>query len=88
MIFDLFHTLIHGADDERNRVVAQMAVIVGVELAALVRPYHDTWRQRFIRWTAAQTVQILAERLGGFPSQAQVAQAAALRNALVRRLLS
>jgi putative hydrolase of the HAD superfamily len=88
MIFDLFHTLVHGADDERDRVVAEMAEIVGVEPAALVRAYHDTWQQRLIGWDAEQTVQILAERLGGSPSQAQVARAGALRRELARRLLS
>jgi putative hydrolase of the HAD superfamily len=88
MIFDLFHTLVYGADDERDRVVAEMAAIVGVEPAALVRAYHDTWRQRLIGWDAEQTVGILVERLGGSPSQTQVARAAALRSELSRRLLS
>jgi putative hydrolase of the HAD superfamily len=55
MIFDLFHTLVHGADDERDRVVAQMGGIVGIEPAALVRAYHDTWRERLIQWDAEQT---------------------------------
>ncbi|NJC74068.1 HAD family hydrolase [Planosporangium thailandense] len=88
VIFDLFHTLVHGADDERDRVVAEMAAIVGVEPAALVRAYHATWRQRLVGWDAEQTVRILAERLGSSPSRARLARAAALRVDLARRLLS
>ena len=34
VIFDLFHTLIQGADEERDRVVGEMAVMVGVAPAA------------------------------------------------------
>jgi putative hydrolase of the HAD superfamily len=46
VIFDLFHTLIHGADDERDRVVGEMALIVGVAPVALIAAYHATWRDR------------------------------------------
>jgi putative hydrolase of the HAD superfamily len=88
VIFDLFHTLVHGADDERDRVVAEMAGIVGIEPATLVRTYHDTWRERLIQWDAEQTVRVLAGRLGGSPSQVQVARAAALRRELAGRILA
>jgi putative hydrolase of the HAD superfamily len=88
MISDLFHTLVHGADDERDRVVAEMAGIVGIESATLVRAYHDMWRERLIQWDAEQTVRVLAGRLGGSPSQAQVARAAALRRELAGRILA
>jgi putative hydrolase of the HAD superfamily len=60
VIFDLFHTLVHGADDERNRVVEEMAGIVGVEPAGLVRAYHDTWRERLVMPDAGETVRLLA----------------------------
>ncbi|WP_229706369.1 hypothetical protein [Micromonospora sonchi] len=30
VIFDLFYTLIRGADEERDRVVGEMAVMIGV----------------------------------------------------------
>ncbi|MGV9762811.1 hypothetical protein [Micromonospora tulbaghiae] len=43
VVFDLFHTLVHGADDERDRVVGEMALMVGVDPAALVAAYHATW---------------------------------------------
>jgi putative hydrolase of the HAD superfamily len=88
VVFDLFHTLVHGADDERDRVVAEMAGIVGIEPATLVRAYHDTWRERLIQWDAEQTVRVLTGRLGGSPSQAQVARAAALRRELAGRILA
>src|SRR5688572_10754611 len=88
IIFDLYHTLLHGADDERDRVVSRMGELVGVEPAELVQAYHDTWRDRLVQWDAAQTVRVLAQRLGGSPSPAQVAQAAALRLELASRVLA
>lgn len=87
VVFDLFHTLVHGADDERDRVVGEMALMVGVEPAALVDAYHATWRDRLVRWNAEETVRILAGRLGGAPTDEEVARAAAHRLALARRVL-
>lgn len=88
MIFDLFHTLVRGAAQDWERAVAEAAVIVGAEQAALLAAYRDTFRQRQVEWDCEQAVRILAERAGGSPSQAQVAQAAAVRRALARRVLS
>lgn len=87
VIFDLFHTLIHGADDERDRVVSEMALMVGVAPAGLVAAYHATWRDRLVRWDVEETVRILAGRLGGTPSNEQVKQAGEHRRALARRVL-
>lgn len=87
VVFDLFHTLVHGADDERDRVVGEMALIVGVDPAALVSAYHATWRDRLVRWDAAETVRILAARLGGSPTDEQVTRAAAHRLTLAHRVL-
>ncbi|MEU3452355.1 HAD family hydrolase [Micromonospora sp. NPDC006766] len=87
VIFDLFHTLIDGADSERDRVVGEMALMVGVEPAALVDAYHATWRDRMLRWDVAETVLVLAGRLGGTPTEEQVARAAAHRRELATRLL-
>ncbi|MGY4907845.1 HAD family hydrolase [Micromonospora aurantiaca (nom. illeg.)] len=87
VVFDLFHTLVHGADDERDRVVGEMALVVGVDPAALVAAYHATWRDRLVRWNAAETVRILAGRLGGAPTDEQVARAAAHRLTLAHRVL-
>lgn len=88
VIFDLFHTLIDGADDARDRVVAEMALIVGVDPDALVAAYHDTWRDRMVRWTVEETVRTLSGRLGANPTDQQVARAAEHRRALARRVLS
>jgi putative hydrolase of the HAD superfamily len=87
VIFDLFHTLVNGAAQDWERAVAEVATIVGVEPAALLAAYHDTFRQRQVEWSSEQAVRILAERAGGSPSQAQVAQAAEVRLALSRRVL-
>jgi putative hydrolase of the HAD superfamily len=86
--FDLYHTLVHGAARDWERAVAEAAAIVGVDQAALLAAYHDTWRQRQVGWDCEQTMRILAERAGGRPSQAQVTQAAAIRRAVARQVLS
>jgi putative hydrolase of the HAD superfamily len=87
VIFDLYHTLIHGADDERDRVVAEMALMVNVAPDALVAAYHDTWRDRMVRWTVEETIRILSRRLGANPTDEQVARAGDHRRALARRVL-
>lgn len=88
VIFDLFHTLVRGAAQDWERTVAEAAVIVGVEPAALLAAYHDTFRQRQVEWGSEQAVRILAERAGASPTRDQVAQAAAVRRKLARRILS
>jgi putative hydrolase of the HAD superfamily len=87
VIFDLFHTLINGANDERDQVVGQMALRIGLAPAELIAAYHATWRDRLVRWDVEETVRILARRLGGTPTEDQVAQAGTLRRALAHRLL-
>jgi len=87
VIFDLYHTLIHGNDDERDRVVAEMALMVDVDPAALVAAYHATWRDRLVRWDVEETIRVLAGRLGANPTDPQVACAAQHRRALARRVL-
>ncbi|MEU4680406.1 HAD-IA family hydrolase [Micromonospora sp. NPDC023737] len=87
VIFDLFHTLVQGADDERDRVVGEIALMVGVAPAALVAAYHATWRDRLVRWDVEETVRILAGRLGGTPTNEQVTRAGGHRRALARRVL-
>jgi putative hydrolase of the HAD superfamily len=88
VIFDLYDTLVHGADEERDRVVAEMAAMVGVSATGLVQEYNDTWRQRMTGWSVEETVRIMAERLGGRPSPADVARAAAHRRAFGVRVLT
>ncbi|WP_433392117.1 HAD family hydrolase [Micromonospora sp. KLBMP9576] len=87
VIFDLFHTLIQGADEERDRVVGEMAVMVGVAPDALVAAYHASWRDRLVRWDVEETIRILAGRLGGTPTNDQVRRAGEHRRAFVRRVL-
>ncbi|WP_410814346.1 HAD family hydrolase [Micromonospora sp. 067-2] len=87
VIFDLFHTLIQGADEERDRVVGEMAVMVGVAPAELVAVYHATWRDRLVRWDVEETIRILVGRLGGTPTSEQVTRAGEHRRALGRRVL-
>jgi putative hydrolase of the HAD superfamily len=88
LIFDLYHTLLDGADDERDLVVSRMAVVVGVPPDVLVAAYHASWRERLVRWSVEETIEILTARLGVSPTGAQVARAAELRRALARRLLA
>jgi putative hydrolase of the HAD superfamily len=88
VIFDLFHTLVPGADEERDRIVGEMAGMVGVSPARLVRAYHDTWRQRLTEWDVEETIRRLAGHLGGRPSPASVARAAAHRRDLATRVLA
>ncbi|MBO0869069.1 MAG: HAD family hydrolase [Micromonosporaceae bacterium] len=98
VVLDLFNTLLHGADDERDRVVGEMAVMLGVPPAALVAAYNDTWRDRLVRWSVEETVRILAGRIlarssgadpdeRADPSEQQVARAAEHRRALAHRVL-
>ena len=88
VIFDLFNTLVHGAGHSWELAVTEMGVILGVDPADLLAAYVATWRQRQVEWDTEQTVRILAERIGGSPSQDQVMRAAAVRRALARRILS
>ncbi len=88
MIFDLFHTLVQGAAQGWERAAAEVAAIVDVEPGVLLAAYSDTFGQRQVEWDAEETVRILAERAGGCPSRAQVAQAAAVRRAFARTVLS
>ncbi|MFI2710403.1 HAD family hydrolase [Micromonospora sp. NPDC018662] len=87
VIFDLFHTLIQGADEERDRVVGEMAVMVGVAPGDLVAAYHASWRDRLVRWDVEETIRILVGRLGGTPTDEQVTRAGEHRRALGRRVL-
>lgn len=88
LLFDLFNTLINGADEERDRVVREMALILGVAPSALVTAYHRSWRDRLVRWDVEETIHILAARLGASPTAAQVVRAGELRRALAHRALA
>lgn len=87
VIFDLYNTLIDGADDERERVLGEMAQILGVTPATLVGAYRDTWSERLVRWTVEETIHVICGRLNVSPTPAQVERAAGLRRSLPARLL-
>jgi putative hydrolase of the HAD superfamily len=88
VIFDLFHTLVSTRPRDWERAVPEVAAIIGVEPAALLGAYNETWRQRQVEWSAEETVRLLAERIGGSPSPAQVAQAVAVRQEVAGRVLA
>ena len=87
VIFDLYNTLIDGADDRRDWVLGEMAGILGIMPPDLVAAYRASWEDRLVRWTVEETVQIIAGRLGVTPTDEQVEKAAALRRSLADRLL-
>ncbi|GIF66804.1 hypothetical protein Ais01nite_48390 [Asanoa ishikariensis] len=88
VVFDLFNTLVPGADKARDRGIEEMAEVVGVDPAAFVRAFHESWPDRLVRWDPAETVRILAARLGAHPSDAAVAEAVRIRCELGARLLA
>jgi len=87
VIFDLFDTLVDGANDERDRVVSEMGTVVGVEPMDLVRAYNQSWRERLTQWDVEHTVRTLSGQCGGAPTDDQVAHAVGLRRALAARVL-
>ncbi|RKN21260.1 HAD family hydrolase [Micromonospora musae] len=87
LVFDLFHTLLDGADDERDRMIGEMAVAIEVPPLALVAAYHASWRERLVGWGVEETIRVLARRLGHDPTDAQVSRAATLRRSFARRTL-
>jgi putative hydrolase of the HAD superfamily len=86
VIFDLYNTVIDGADSERDRALEEMAGLLGVAPAELLRVYRESWSQRLVGWGVAETVRIMAGRLGVDPTAEQVAAATELRRSLPARL--
>ena len=78
-VFDLFNTLVPGADEARVRILERMAEALDVAPAGLLRAYRESWPERLVGWGVEETVRVLSGRLGARPSDAQVATAAALR---------
>lgn len=87
VIFDLYNTLIDGADSRRDRVLGEMAIILGISPKALVKAYHDSWEERLVRWDVEETVRIMAGRIGILPTDEEIEKAAELRRSLAARLL-
>ena len=89
ILFDLFNTLVPGADDERSATVRQMGADLGVDPEKFGELVVETWRDRMtgaLGDLAAQC-RTLAQRLGGDPSDAQVAAAAQRRLASARETM-
>src|SRR5690606_7295120 len=74
----------------RDRVLRQMADVLGVDPDAYLRIFDDTWRERLVgaMGDLPTMVGTLARRVGGRPSDEQVATAAALRRAMIDSLLA
>src|ERR1700685_70775 len=77
VMFDLFHTLVDPPAQDWQRVIPDVAAILGVDPAALLGAYNETWRRRQVEWSSEETVRRLAERIGGSPSPAQVTRGGA-----------
>jgi putative hydrolase of the HAD superfamily len=89
ILLDLFNTLVPGGDRNRAAVTRAMAGDLGVDPDRYVRLFFETWPERVTGELGdlPATVRILAERLGGNPSEAEVDKAVARRLDLTRQLL-
>lgn len=90
LLSDLFSTLVPGGDAERGVLNEVMAGVLGVDAGAFGRAFDATAYERF---TGAfgdlpNTLRVIAQRVGGEPSDEQVLEATTLRRGLARRLLS
>lgn len=89
ILFDLFNTLIPGADEQRAATVRQMGADLGVDPEKFGEVVVEAWRDRMtgaLGDLAAQC-RTLAQRLGGDPSDAQVAAAVERRLATARETM-
>lgn len=90
VLLDLFNTLVPGGSDaERRAVTRAMGAALGVPPEAYAEAFHSSWPERFLGSLGdlAGTIRVIAERVGGSPSAAQVARAAELRRRLTGGLL-
>ncbi|WP_350276048.1 HAD family hydrolase [Kribbella sp. HUAS MG21] len=89
LVTDLFSTLIAGGDAERAAVNARMGAILGVDSTAFQRAFDAAAYERFIGayGDLPNTLQVIAERCGGAPTEQQVQEATSLRRSLAQRLL-
>jgi putative hydrolase of the HAD superfamily len=89
ILLDLFSTLVHGGDEDREKVGREMAADLGVDADEFNRLWVATWRDRMTGALGdlAATLRTLAGRLGGQPTDAQVDRAVARRLVLTERLL-
>lgn len=89
VLFDLFNTLVASGDPDRAAVVGTMGAELGVDPDDFVRAFHRTWRERMVGALGDLATQCreLAARLGGQPTDEQIARAVELRLAFDRRTI-
>jgi putative hydrolase of the HAD superfamily len=89
ILFDLFNTLIASGDRRRAITVREMGATLGVEPDAFGRAYVRTWHERMMGTLGdlAETCRTIARRVGGDPTDDQVARAVELRLAFTRQTL-
>jgi putative hydrolase of the HAD superfamily len=91
VLFDLYNTLVPGGSfRQRWSVGLAMGRVLGVDPDAYARAFHESWPDRFVGRLGDLTasVRLIATRVGGSPSDQQVARAAALRQRMYRDLVA
>lgn len=91
VLFDLFNTLVPGGMDGLwQRVRHQMAEVLGVDPDAYLDVFTATWPERFVGGMGdlPSMIRTLAQRVGGHPTDEQVATATGLQRAMVDGLLA
>jgi putative hydrolase of the HAD superfamily len=86
ILFDLFNTLLPGGDSTGTTTNHDVAVALGVDGEKFEALMAETWRERMTGGLGDLTAQLteVARRLGGEPSDAQVAAAVEVRLAYAR----
>ena len=86
ILFDLFNTLLPGGDGDRVATNHAIAADLGLDTEKFQALMVETWRERMTGGLGDLRAQLaeLARRLGGHPSDAQVASAADRRMAFAR----
>jgi putative hydrolase of the HAD superfamily len=89
VLFDLYNTLVDGADAERAQICRRQAADLGVDPEVFARLFVESWRERCTGKLGdlTSTLRALAERAGGAPSDAALRLAAARSIDLTRRHL-
>ncbi len=89
ILFDLFNTLVPGGNTGRAATVRRMGAAVGVDPDLFARSFVESWRERMIGALGDLEAQCreFARRLGGDPTDEQIARAVTLRLEFNRRTM-